>query len=434
MSHWLQPFLMMFYSPGRAMAAVRDNSPLGVAMLLAFGTQIAYLTVSRLLYPEFSGRISFALISHSIRTVLFVAVVVIPVLALVANLLERRTSIGTALKQDYAPLASAIFYGWAAANLAAIPIAVIAAKTGFQTAMIASSLASAESWRAALNLPPEAEALWVDSRMHAESYFRFVAISLFAVWAIIAIRKVYQSSVLKTFAILLLSCVGIYFAAFLMMPLFTTLLASPILLLILYFLLRGYIQDVSRTARARASFRQNLEAATLNPADASAHYNLGLIHQSRNELDQARERFYRAVEIDTDEIDAHYQLGRIARKQNRLADAIAHFEQVVARDQTHAQNEIWREIGATYLEAGQFEDSRNALERFLLIRESDPEGLYLMGRALAALGRAREAADSMQACIQAVKTAPAYKYRTEKRWLNEAQRFLKTVPGDANAR
>jgi hypothetical protein len=31
----------------------------------------------------------------------------------------------------------------------------------------------------------------------------------------------------------------------------------------------------------------------------------------------------------------------------------------------------------------------------------------------------------MQACIDAVKTAPAYKYRVEKRWLHEAQQFLK---------
>jgi len=31
----------------------------------------------------------------------------------------------------------------------------------------------------------------------------------------------------------------------------------------------------------------------------------------------------------------------------------------------------------------------------------------------------------MQACIEAVKTAPAYKYRADKRWLNEAQQFLK---------
>ncbi len=49
-----------------------------------------------------------------------------------------------------------------------------------------------------------------------------------------------------------------------------------------------------------------------------------------------------------------------------------------------------------------------------------------MGRALAGLGRRREAAESMRACIEAVKTAPAYKYRAEKRWLNEAQQFLRS--------
>ena len=56
---------------------------------------------------------------------------------------------------------------------------------------------------------------------------------------------------------------------------------------------------------------------------------------------------------------------------------------------------------------------------------NDPEGLYLIGRAYAGLGDQQEATSSMQACIDAVKTAPAYKYRTEKRWLNEAQQFLK---------
>ena len=83
------------------------------------------------------------------------------------------------------------------------------------------------------------------------------------------------------------------------------------------------------------------------------------------------------------------------------------------------------EVGATYLAAGQPEDARNALERFLDSRPSDPEGLYLMGRAYAALGQRREATSSMQACIDAVKTAPAYKYRADKRWLNEAQQFIK---------
>ena len=150
-----------------------------------------------------------------------------------------------------------------------------------------------------------------------------------------------------------------------------------------------------------------------------------MIHQQRGELSEARERFQRAIDIDPDELDAHYQLGRIARAQGRLAEAIANFDQVVQRDQFHAQNEIWREIGATYIAAGQYSDAREALEKFLDRRTNDPQGLYLMGRAHAGLGDNQEAASSMQACIEAVKTAPAYKYRTEKRWLNEAQQFLK---------
>jgi tetratricopeptide (TPR) repeat protein len=232
--------------------------------------------------------------------------------------------------------------------------------------------------------------------------------------------------VLRAIAISVIAMVLVVFISPLWVLLLSPMLASPFLLIILFLLIRGYVSNVTRSQRARESFKQNLEAATLNPADASAHYNLGLIHQQRGELEAARERFERAIQIDEEEIDAHYQLGRIARAQKRFADAIKNFEQVVARDQSHSQHEIWREVGATYIAAEQFEDARYALEQFLEHRPSDPEGLYLMGRAHAGLGHRREAASSMQACIDAVKTAPAYKYRADKRWLNEAQQYLRT--------
>jgi hypothetical protein len=112
--------------------------------------------------------------------------------------------------------------------------------------------------------------------------------------------------------------------------------------------------------------------------------------------------------------------------EGKLAEAIEHFGQTVARAPEHAQHEVWREIGSTYLAAGQHSDAHDALEKFLDRRPSDPEALYLDGRALSGMGRQREAADRMQACIEAVRTAPAYKYRTDKRWLNEAQQFLRT--------
>ena len=288
---------------------------------------------------------------------------------------------------------------------------------------------SAEQIKSMFRFPPEISEQ-LDVQLHdpvfiAGSLFRTVKIALFTVGILEAVRKVFRLSFLRSVIVVLFT----YAAALALSPLWALLfhrvIGSPFLLLMLFFLLRGYFSGIVGTQRARAAFKQNLEAATINPRDSSAHYNLGLIHQNRGELDQARERFQRAIEIDPDEADAHYQLGRIARAQNRLAEAIGHFEQVVQRDQYHAQNEIWREIGATYIAAGQFADGRDALEKFLDRRENDPQGLYLMGRAYAGLGDSQEAATSMQACIDAVKTAPAYKYRIEKRWLNEAQQFLK---------
>ncbi|MFL6277972.1 MAG: tetratricopeptide repeat protein, partial [Blastocatellia bacterium] len=188
--------------------------------------------------------------------------------------------------------------------------------------------------------------------------------------------------------------------------------------------------DLIGQQRAREDFKRHLEIATLNPADASAHYNLGLIYQQRGQLDEARRSFSRAIEIDQNETDAYYQLGRISREEGRFSEAIQHFDAVVQRNQDHSQSEVWREVGRTYFEAGQTIDATAAFERFLARRPSDAEGHYRYGLALAQLGRSEEAAAEMRACISAARTAPAYKYRTEKRWMSDAEAFLRSLPAD----
>jgi tetratricopeptide (TPR) repeat protein len=199
----------------------------------------------------------------------------------------------------------------------------------------------------------------------------------------------------------------------------------PLLLIILLFLLRDRIDDFMRSARARQSFKQNLEAATLNPADASAHYNLGLLYQQRGEMEAAAASFHRAVEIDPQETDAHYQLGRIARENGRPNEAITHFEKVVQQDPAHSHHEIWRETALVYYAAGQYSDALEMLERFLNVRPSDAQARYWRGMTLDRLGRMSEAIEEMHGCIETVKTAPAYKYRTDRQWLYQAQNFLR---------
>jgi tetratricopeptide (TPR) repeat protein len=426
----LKPLLLMFYAPVRALGVVRDRAPLGLAAALAIAAKVAYVFYKQWAYFGAQLRagnayVFIAVVVAAVGSLLLFAVILIPSLIFFANLFERRGSFGLVLQQDYAPLASAIFYAWTAAHLVAFPLAVLARVSGFEADVIAQSQQLSEVFIAQQQLPPEAVAQIRNPQQFISSFSWMLLMPFFLMWAVIAVREVFRVAWLRAVA----AVVGGALVMFLVSPLVRQLgglFTSPFLLVMLFLLLRGYFGEVMRTQRARASFRQNLEAATLNPADASAHYNLGLIHLQRKELEEAKERFARAVEIDAEEVDAHFQLGRIARMQNDLPGAISRFEQVVTRDDAHSQHEIWREIGATYLAAAQYSDAYDALERFLARRQSDPEALYLSGRALSGMGRTREAADAMRACIEAVKTAPAYKYRAEKRWLNEAQQFLRT--------
>jgi tetratricopeptide (TPR) repeat protein len=432
MIDWLRLLLMIFYAPLRGLREVRDRSSLAPIAVMAVLSQIAFDIVTRRfgatpMFPRGGGL--FSQILDPAMPVMLIAFVLVPVLTLVANTFDRRGSFRVVITQEYAPVAASLFYVLTAANVFAILMAVVFHYTGVQGQYVASAIQQAPQVREMFPAGPQfdkAAAQLKNPAVVADQLFRLPRLFLFAIGMVLAVKGAFRMSMARAFGVTFISA----FAAAAVFPiverLLSSVLGSPFLLFFLFMLVRGYFSDIMGSHRAKAAFKQNLESATLNPADASAHYNLGLIHQSRGELEQARERFERALKIDDAEVDASYQLGRIARQQKRYADAIQNFEHVVARDPAHSQYEIWREVAATYIAAGQFEDARMALDQFLEHRPSDPEGLYLMGRAHAGLGHKREATSLMQACIEAVKTAPAYKYRSSKRWLNEAQQFIKS--------
>lgn len=335
------------------------------------------------------------MISASASPLFFLIVVFVPACLFAASLIEKRASFTMLLRQEYAPLVSCALYGWAAAHLVMlVPALAVYQPNG-----------------------PNQQAL--------EQALSLVPLPYFVFLMTIALRAVLRMSyprAIGAIAVAACSLIALPFLSGVLLPL----LSSPFLLILVIILLRNFLGDAISAQRSRADFERNLEAATLNPADASAHYNLGLIYQQRGRYEEAKASFTRAIEIDPDEIDAHYQLGRIAREQGRLSDAINYFDAAVSRNPEHSQNEVWREIGHAYFQAGQYRDARAAFERFLEKRPSDAEGHYRYGLTLHQLGREDEAAREMRACIESARTSPAYKYRTEKHWMNEAESFLRS--------
>ncbi len=334
----------------------------------------------------------------ALMVVLFVSVVYVPFVILLANVFERRAGFTVVIREEFASVLSC--------TMASLAVSIL----------ITILPASIISWQSA----------WLSSNAVIGYFILLLVIPLpiFAALMTLAIGTVFRIGWLAAVGATLISLLSL-----MIMPVFmqaaTFICASPFLVLLLLFLLRDKIDDFMRNSRARQSFKQNLEAATLNPADASAHYNLGLLYQQRGDLPSAAASFQRAVEIDDQETDAHYQLGRILRETGNFSQAVMHFEKVVQQNPVHSHHEIWRETGLVYYSAGQYLDSLGMFDRFLAERSSDAQGHYWRGMTLHQLGRTQESLLEMKECIESVKTAPAYKYRTDRQWLHLAQNFLR---------
>ncbi len=315
--------------------------------------------------------------------VLGMAILYIPCLILLVAFSGANASFGVLLRRDYGPLLTSGLMAWAASHL---PFAL----AGFA-------------------LPPlhlsekTALGLWAASAI------------CFGLLMALGLRMLFGINYTK--GLLLVSVAALSFSV--QAKLFASVspfLFSPFILFYAYWMFRGDIGDIGFSLRQRQNFRRSMEASTINPRDASAHYQLGLIFQYRRQYGEAMSRFQKAVEIAHDETDAHFQLGRIAREQNRLQDAINHFSVVLEQDAKHSHSEIWREVGATYLAASMFDDAKEALHKFVERRPYDPEGLYYYGKTLEQLNQREEAREIFGRCVEAVKTMPSYRYREQRKW------------------
>lgn len=307
-------------------------------------------------------------------------------------------SFGLVLRRDYGTLAVCTLSAWAAGHL---PFAVVGALLYSQ------------------NLEPQIYlALWAAGGL------------LFGVFMVFALRTVLGAGYGPAVAVVGLAWLSLSLGTFVMQYV-SPWLFSPFLLFYAYMYLGGSIggevRGFGNAMRQKQNLKRFLQNATVNPRDADAHVQLGLIYLGRRQEAKAVEHFRKALEIDPNEIDANYELGRIERSKGNLQDALDHFAVVVEQNDKHALSEVWREIGATYLEAGMLDQAHEALEKFTTRRSADVEGLYHFGKVLKAQGKTEQAREAFRQAVQTADTSPDFSRRGTKQWSKLAQKEFKVV-------
>jgi len=325
---------------------------------------------------------------------LVLAAVYVPGTLVLSNLLARLGALGMVFQRDYSSLLTCAAMAWAA-----VQVPLVLAR-----------------WTAPLPV---------------FAGLALLGLLYFLVLMFLAVRTVFGIGNGMAAAVVALSWIPVVAVGLLWGPLHFLFgwLASPFFLFFAYYYLGSELSGLGAGLRRGQNFRRMLEAAAINPHDAEAQYQLGLIYQQRHRYTEAIRHFEKAVAIDPGETDAHFQLGRIAREQGRLKDALAHFQMVVDQNEAHSMNEVLRELGAVYLAARQYADARHELAVFVERRPYDPEGLYYYGQALEGSGDTTAARHAYDAAVEAARTAPRYRRRLVARWSRLAAKAKKKGAG-----
>jgi tetratricopeptide (TPR) repeat protein len=403
--------LRLLWRPADAMSGILDQGSLlfasvavlAVSLLVQYGVQsliprapVAFQQAAQTQETEHADQDQPAVpVAHAqpwwsfsfYAPLLVLAVVYVPGTLLVTSLIAHLGGFGAVFERDYSPLLTCTAMAWAAVN---IPVAL--------AAMVAP--------------PPVLGAVAA------------LACLYFAVLMFFAVRTVFGTENGIAAGSVCLSVIPLAAAVFFWAPLRFVFgwLASPFFLFYAFYFLGGEFRNVGAGLRRQQNFRRMLDAAAINPHDAEAQYQLGLIYQQRRQYTAAIQRFKNAVAIDPTETDAHFQLGRIAREQGRFTGALAHYQTVLSQDDKHNLSEILRETGATYLDLGQYQDARGMLAAYLERRPYDSEGLFHYGQTLEKLGEPAEARDMYARSIEAARTAPRYRRRYTAKWSRLAQK------------
>lgn len=331
--------------------------------------------------------------TNFLGTLMALAIFYVPVTILLLVLFEPIGSFGIVLRRDYGSLLACTLLSWAAAHF---PFAV------------AGLILSNQSVN-----PNVLLAFWILSGLY------------FGVLMIYALQTVFGASYRSAIATVCLSWLSIGIGGRIFNYI-SPYLFSSFLLFYAFAYFRGEAGTINNAFRQRQNFRRFLNSATINPNDAEAHIQLGLLYNQRRQTEEARSHFEKAVEIEPQEIDANYELGKIARAEGDLPTALKRFSIVVEQNDKYAASEIWREIGATYLAAKADAEAREFLEKFIERRPFDPEGLYLLGLTLKEQNQTEAAREMFRRCVEAVQTSPDFRRGVQRKWAKLAKNQLKT--------
>jgi len=242
---------------------------------------------------------------------------------------------------------------------------------------------------------------------------------IYTVWAIKELNYLSQ-----------IAALGVFIFSWITLPVFYALteflFALPFFILIpLFYIVLQRVRAFEHGRVGERNLHQHLQVLTVNPRDADAHYQLGLIHLKRGNLGAAQRYFESALKIDPSDADYHYFLGRALEASEDWSKALEQYEETYRLNSQYGLGDIFREVGKGYLHTGSVDKAIEFFRFFLKDRGSDPEGRYWLAIALQHIGQADEMRTQLRALLEQARSSPRFFRRENRKWIYRARILLR---------
>lgn len=151
-----------------------------------------------------------------------------------------------------------------------------------------------------------------------------------------------------------------------------------------YHLANAYVQQ-QQLERAAKHYQKAIDQPILAQLKLGAYNNFGSLLQIVGNLDQAKEVYKFALNIDPTFAIGYYNLARVLKAKGDLQSAIAAYQQAIKYDPNYAP--AYQNLGLIYLTTGNLSESVIALQRAVSLYDSqNPEQAERLRQGLKDLG------------------------------------------------
>lgn len=137
------------------------------------------------------------------------------------------------------------------------------------------------------------------------------------------------------------------------------------------------LSGIHKKPMANEEIKRNKWLLELNPNDAVAHYNLGMLYDEKDMLDESLAAYKRASELNPSMVEALVGQGNILNKKGKSDEAIDLFKKVIDSNPHYA--EAYEGLGLVHVHKKQEEDAIKSFKRAIDINPGLVNSRYHLG-------------------------------------------------------